>query len=63
MSQLKLALLYAKHDWQVFQLHTVRSCVCSCKAGSDCDRPGEHQRARHWGHDGTEGDSEQMVEL
>jgi putative DNA primase/helicase len=53
MSQLKLALRYAKHDWRVFQLHTVRSGVCSCKDGSDCDRPGEHPRARHWRRDAT----------
>ncbi len=48
MSMIRHALDYAARGWRVFPVHEVARHAegwrCSCRRGTDCDRPGKHPR-------------------
>ena len=49
----KLALGYARRDWAVLPLHTVKNGICSCAQGASCKRPGKHPRTPNGVKDAT----------
>ena len=49
----KLALGYARRDWAVPPLHTVKNGICSCAQGASCKRPGKHPRTINGVKDST----------
>ena len=36
------AIGYAERGWHVVPIHSVASELCSCRRGTECDRPGKH---------------------